>query len=78
MFVFFRCCRLFLLGIQSVRRNKVHVKKVLLALCYVTVFLLDGDIPETAPAVWIWAVIQKRNKKEMRGINVSGNGLALL
>lgn len=67
-----------LLGIQSVRKNKVYAKKFLLALCYVTVLLLDGDIPKTAPAAWIWAVSQKRNKKEMCGLNPSGNGLALL
>jgi len=33
-----------------------------LALCYVAVLLLDSDIPKTAPAAWIWAVSQKRNK----------------
>lgn len=56
----------------------MYAKKFLLALCYVTVLLLDGDIPETAPAAWIWAVSQKRNKKEMCGLNLSGNRLASL
>lgn len=67
-----------LLRIQSFRKSKVCVKKFLLVLCYVTVLLLDSDIPKTAPAAWIWAVSQKRNKKEMCALNPSGNGLALL
>lgn len=67
-----------LLGIQSVRKSKVYAKTFLLALCYVTELLLDGDIPETAPAAWIWAACQKRNKKEICGIKLSGNGLILL
>lgn len=41
------------------------------------VLLLDGDIPETAPVVCNWAFSQKRNKKEMCGLSLSGNGLPL-
>lgn len=46
-------------------------------LC-VEVFLLDGDIPKTAPAAWIWAVSQKTNKKEMCVLHLSDNRLPLL
>ena len=46
-----------------------------LSLCYVTILLLDGDIPETAPAAWLWAAAQEWKEKVMCGLNPRGVAL---
>lgn len=64
-----------LLGMQSVKESKVHLKRTPLSLCYVTILLVDGDIPETAPAAWLWAAGQKWKGKATCGLNLSSAAL---
>jgi hypothetical protein len=53
-----------LLGMQSVKKSKDHPKSTTLSLCYVTILLLEGDIPKTAPAAWLWTLARNKRKKQ--------------
>jgi hypothetical protein len=47
---------------QSVKESKECQKRTPLSPCYVTILLLEGGIPEAAPATWLWELASNERK----------------